>query len=144
MTEQYLDEAKSPIQQQEHGGQIDLKRTKMLVVVHTIVFCLTMIIQRAVRILKLVNSAPKPFHINRIRASAPRGQYRENLPPSAQVASQGQPFVYQGTHIQHATRLMPKVCVLRHLPANTHDTAPQLGRASSKTETPAAQMLTRE
>ena len=62
MTKQYLDEAKSPIQQQEHGGQIDLKRTKMLVVVHTIVFCLTMIIQRAVRILKLVNSAPKPFH----------------------------------------------------------------------------------
>src|ERR1035441_2125926 len=38
---QYLNEAKCPIQQQENTGQLDLKRTEVLVVVHSVVLCLT-------------------------------------------------------------------------------------------------------
>jgi hypothetical protein len=43
----------------------------------------------------------------------------KNPPPSIQVASQPQPFVYQGMLIQHATRLMREVCARNHLAINT-------------------------
>ena len=46
---QYLNEAKGPIQQQETTGQLDLKWTEMLVVVHSVVFCLTLVMRRGGR-----------------------------------------------------------------------------------------------
>ena len=42
---------------------------------------LTVIIQRAVRILKRANSPPKLFHISRLRPSAPLGQHPNYPPP---------------------------------------------------------------
>ena len=46
----------------------------------------------------------------------------QNTHPTAwriQIASQVQPFVYQGMQIHHATRLMREVCALKHLSINT-------------------------
>ena len=83
---------------------------------------LTVIIQRAVRILKGADSPPKLFHISRLRPLAPLGQHPNYPPPTTwpiQIASQVQPFVYQGMQIHHATRLMREVCALQHLSINT-------------------------
>ena len=47
---------------------------------------LTVIIQRAVRILKRANSPPKLFHISRLRPSAPLGQHPNYPPPPHRLA----------------------------------------------------------
>lgn len=61
------------------------------------------------------------------------------MPPSAQpiqVASQGQPFVYQGMQIQRATRLMREVCALRHLSINTENIEGQQGPGGALPQVP--------
>jgi hypothetical protein len=76
-------------------------------------------IQRAVRISKQANSAPKPFHARRLRAFPPSSQHPQYPPPLDTSRVPSQPFVYHGMQIHHATRLMRQVCALKHLSINT-------------------------
>ena len=67
---------------------------------HHSVRSLTVIIQRAVRIFKQANSAPKAFHVRSLRTSAPLGQHLKIPTPLDTSRVQGQPFVYPGMQIQ--------------------------------------------
>ena len=82
-----------------------------------------MIIQRAVRILKRVDSTRKPFHTRILHAFGSFGQpliiRASPIRFAAKVGSPGQWFVYPDMLIHHATRLMRETCALRHLSINT-------------------------
>ena len=73
------------------------------------------------------------------RSCGTRSTTKKTYPPSPQpiqVASQGQPFVYQGMQIQRATRLMREVCALRHLSINTENIEGQQGTGGALPQVP--------